>query len=839
MQRSIPRIARPSCLLLGLLCLLLIRFAGAQDLMPLPQGQVGTAYSAQIKTEGGLSPLAWRLVGGELPAGLSVSAGGKLEGTPTAAKRDAYTFTLVVSDSSQPPQTATMQFSIVIKAGQLRITGVSQETATLKIVGANADNDPPPDSPTVAKTGAASNAKPGRGTIEVPSADIAKQNMPANAAPAGGGGNGQSAPQLGQNPCTSGQQPPFLNTTLAAGERTLDGCADGSGVAKVLVGVIPAGPDLTCPDPSKYTYVQARLLAPAPDATGVEFVVQLQSPLTGGQQVCIAEMSTSGVVVKTPQPLPVPSVLAAAPNPCASLKDLPAIPGTLVGGQTSVSGCAESTSTAVQISVIDVNSAVQCSESDAKKFAQKPQPFLVVQDATGSFSQFWVQLSAALTVGQQVCLTEITANNALGKAMANPVIVKSAPAQTADSCETTSGAYFPEPPVTGRKVLTGCAGKAPGARVVVYAKGKINECPASFPVLDDSTVVDNRPANVDPKTGIFQAELTHPLTDDEMICAYAVSADKKPPIVATRWGYDEADSPIGRSRYYLSTGLALSQTNQQFSNQNLYLGFAFDRNWLRGKPDRKVTLLLDSELSAQLTAIPVAASSSTSTTPPSTSSGTTSTQSGTTTTTPSPSSTQSVSTFITSRKAAVVSGAIYAPIYMDAFKGWFGGGTAGFFAPILKGGLQTTTAGSITATSPVPGTTTTTSTVNNADLYYFWSAGLRLGDLRLFRSWNIAPQMLSHLDLTFGQWENFKQCRISTCTTNPDGTVDPNQLYQPVLLSLEGQLNIPKTPVQIGFRAMTPVNGGGEGRPGVLLWSEARRRLYLQGIQGWEYSEVP
>jgi Putative Ig domain len=90
-------------------------FGGTQDLMPLPKGQVGIAYSAQIKTEGGHAPLAWRLATGELPPGLSVSASGVLEGKPTEAKRDPYTFSLSVSDSSQPAQTAQMEFSIVIQ----------------------------------------------------------------------------------------------------------------------------------------------------------------------------------------------------------------------------------------------------------------------------------------------------------------------------------------------------------------------------------------------------------------------------------------------------------------------------------------------------------------------------------------------------------------------------------------------------------------------------------------------------------------------------------------------------------------------------------------------------
>jgi hypothetical protein len=37
------------------------------------------------------------------------------------------------------------------------------------------------------------------------------------------------------------------------------------------------------------------------------------------------------------------------------------------------------------------------------------------------------------------------------------------------------------------------------------------------------------------------------------------------------------------------------------------------------------------------------------------------------------------------------------------------------------------------------------------------------------------------------------------------------QLYQPLLFALEGQVNVPKTPVEIGFKSITPLQGGGKG----------------------------
>jgi hypothetical protein len=761
-RRTVAQLYCLRCFMLSCLYFSVIPLARAQGPISLPQGQVGMTYSTSIKTEGGLAPLEWRLAKGELPPGLRFSENGKVEGKPTAAKRDAYSFTVSVSDSSQPRETTMMEFSIVIRAAQLRITGVAQEAATLRIVGVAAVDDP--------------------------------AALPAIAVAPATGASAPSAQQSAQNPCASGQLP-FWNRPPKAGEVTLDGCAEIRGIAAVQVGVLPAGSSLTCADPSKYPQnITARLLPGASGATTVEFLANLPSPLVGGQLVCIAEMTSANVVVKTSQPHPVPNALTTSPSACASAKELPTIVGTLVNGQTTLIGCTEAGFTGVEISIDNASPQVACSNLNPNNSAQKSSTYLTNQSPGDSFAQFSAQIGP-LKTGQQVCLIEIDKNNSPGKVMSSPSVVKSEPEQTVQTCESTSTAYFPEPPVTGRKVISGCAGQAPGVRVLVYANESKNPCPTIFsdpsqPGL--ATVIDNVSANVDHKTGIFQAELANALSDNELICAYSVGADQNPPVVVTKWGYEEPNSFMGRTRYYLSTGVELSQDNQQFSNQDLYLGFALDRNWIRGAPDAWLTRLLNSEFSAQLTSIPVAASS---------------------TTTTSSTTSQSVSTFITSRKAAVVGGDIYAPLYFRAFKGWFGSQTTAFFAPIIKGGLQTITSGALSASTPAPGTTTATTTINSEGLYYFWGMGIRLGDLKLHRSWNVGPEILSHLDLTFGQWQNFEQCKhASSCTPGADGTVPSSQLYQPWLVALEGQFNVPKTPVIVGFKATKPVfSGAGQG----------------------------
>src|SRR5262245_22933361 len=94
---------------------------GAEDVFALPEAKVGAPYEYQIQTEGGLAPLVWRVTQGELPPGVRLEATGRLVGAPTQPRREAYRFDVEVSDSSQPPQTFSQTFSLMVKAAPLRI----------------------------------------------------------------------------------------------------------------------------------------------------------------------------------------------------------------------------------------------------------------------------------------------------------------------------------------------------------------------------------------------------------------------------------------------------------------------------------------------------------------------------------------------------------------------------------------------------------------------------------------------------------------------------------------------------------------------------------------------
>src|SRR6266481_236805 len=80
----------------------------------LPNGTQSVAYNQSLAAAGGAAPYSWSLMSGLLPAGLSLSAMGQITGTPTTV--GTSTFTVLVTDSSSPVQTATRAFSITIVA---------------------------------------------------------------------------------------------------------------------------------------------------------------------------------------------------------------------------------------------------------------------------------------------------------------------------------------------------------------------------------------------------------------------------------------------------------------------------------------------------------------------------------------------------------------------------------------------------------------------------------------------------------------------------------------------------------------------------------------------------
>jgi len=80
----------------------------------LPNGTQSVAYNQSLAAAGGKTPYSWSLISGALPAGLSLSSGGQISGTPTTT--GTSNFTVQVTDASTPVQTATRALSITIVA---------------------------------------------------------------------------------------------------------------------------------------------------------------------------------------------------------------------------------------------------------------------------------------------------------------------------------------------------------------------------------------------------------------------------------------------------------------------------------------------------------------------------------------------------------------------------------------------------------------------------------------------------------------------------------------------------------------------------------------------------
>ncbi|MEO5936332.1 MAG: putative Ig domain-containing protein, partial [Terriglobales bacterium] len=93
----------------------------------LASAAVGAAYTATLAGTGGVPAYTWSLNSGTLPAGLSLSAGGVISGTPTVAGTSVFTVRL--QDTSG--QSATRQLTLTVNAQPLVITTQALTSGTL------------------------------------------------------------------------------------------------------------------------------------------------------------------------------------------------------------------------------------------------------------------------------------------------------------------------------------------------------------------------------------------------------------------------------------------------------------------------------------------------------------------------------------------------------------------------------------------------------------------------------------------------------------------------------------------------------------------------------------
>jgi uncharacterized repeat protein (TIGR01451 family) len=97
----------------------------------LPNGAVTVAYSQTLTASGGVSPYSFAVTAGALPAGLSLSSGGVLSGTPTAG--GTFNFTATATDSSPfpGPFAGSRAYSLVVTAPTIVLPATSLAGGTV------------------------------------------------------------------------------------------------------------------------------------------------------------------------------------------------------------------------------------------------------------------------------------------------------------------------------------------------------------------------------------------------------------------------------------------------------------------------------------------------------------------------------------------------------------------------------------------------------------------------------------------------------------------------------------------------------------------------------------
>jgi len=91
----------------------------------LTNATVATAYSQTITASGGTAAYTYAVTSGALPAGLTLSSGGALSGTPTAGGTFNFTVTATDSSTGSGPYTGSRAYTLVVNAPTLAITPAS------------------------------------------------------------------------------------------------------------------------------------------------------------------------------------------------------------------------------------------------------------------------------------------------------------------------------------------------------------------------------------------------------------------------------------------------------------------------------------------------------------------------------------------------------------------------------------------------------------------------------------------------------------------------------------------------------------------------------------------
>ena len=115
-----------------------------QEAFPLPPAQLGVLYQYRLQAEGGLPPLSWKVVAGDLPPGIKLLTTGVLIGSPTGAQSQPFGFAAEVEDSERPPQRSVQRLSLIVVSSPLRIVLRDASPNAVPRSNAGTSNPEPP-----------------------------------------------------------------------------------------------------------------------------------------------------------------------------------------------------------------------------------------------------------------------------------------------------------------------------------------------------------------------------------------------------------------------------------------------------------------------------------------------------------------------------------------------------------------------------------------------------------------------------------------------------------------------------------------------------------------------
>ncbi len=92
----------------------------------LPGALVGESYDTSLQAAGGLAPYTYAITAGSLPPGLNLQPDGEITGQASAEGTSA--FTVSVTDSENPPATATQAESITVTGGPIAFNQAALQT---------------------------------------------------------------------------------------------------------------------------------------------------------------------------------------------------------------------------------------------------------------------------------------------------------------------------------------------------------------------------------------------------------------------------------------------------------------------------------------------------------------------------------------------------------------------------------------------------------------------------------------------------------------------------------------------------------------------------------------